>query len=263
MRTTANLLRMYRNPDSPLEQNRCGYHRWCRMALSLVLGAGALGPVSRAAAQTPGLPMLQNAFTSPGRAVAANYGHGDAFSTIAVAGAWTPASNRFQVSAGAGLVSPDGPADHATGVGARLAVPIRTKWTAPTSSLGAALFAGVGGAWWSGAGELRVPVGGSLAYRRRVGETRAVAAYVAPYFQWSRRTGHRDADPPATVAEGEEGPDTEARQDSDLIRAALGVDVLLTPRISLSAGYDFGEGAEAGRPGPTSGVFGVGIGWSF
>lgn len=227
-------------------------------------GIGILGvlltalPMTDVAAQTPGLPVLQGPFITPGRGLGVNYGDGDAFSAIALAASWTPAANRFQVSGGLSGVSPDGASGHGVGVGARVAVPVRTRWTDSTSALGAAVFGGVGGAWWSGAGELRVPVGVSLAYRMRLGETRVVAAYLAPYFQWSRRTGDRDA---ALVAAAEDEGDD--RQDSDLARAAVGVEVTITRGVSLSLGYDLGEDAEGGRPGPTSGIVGVGIGWRF
>lgn len=212
-----------------------------------------------AAAQLPGLPVLQGPFIAPGHLVAVNYGKGDAFSALAVAGAWTPRSNRFQVSAGLGAVDPRGGGGRVTGVGMRATVPVRTRWTGPESSLGAALFAGLGGAWRSGAGELRVPAGGAVAYRRRIGEVRAVAAYLAPYYQWSRRTGVGFT---GTAGDGTGAPEP-LRNDSDLVRAAIGVDALLTRRLSLSLGYDLGEGAEPGRPGPTGGIFGAGLGVSF
>lgn len=213
--------------------------------VTLLAGAGSAG------AQLPGLPMLQSPFTSPGRAVAANYGSGDAFSALAVAGAWTPASNRFQVSGGLGVASAEKSDGRATGAGARLAVPVRTRWTGPNATLGLAAFAGIGGAWESGGGELRVPAGASVAYRRPLGAARAVAAYVTPYFQWSRRTGG------GFSPDGEVPPVT--RDDSDLLRTAVGVEALLTTRLGLSVGYDFGESAEPGRPGPTSGIFGAGL----
>lgn len=219
-------------------------------------------PSLDAVAQTPGLPVLQDPFTSPGSGAGLNYGHGDAFSAVSLAGSWTPNSNRFQVSAGIGAVSPHGISAHGVGVGSRMSVPVRTRWTGPTSALGAAVFGGVGGSWWSGAGELRVPVGVAVGYRMRLGESRALAAYVAPYFQWSRRTGDREAARVAPVPADEDGAG-EDRQDSDLARAAVGVDVTLTQRVTLALGYDLGEGADPGRPGPTSGILGVGLGWSF
>ncbi len=223
-----------------------------------VLTASVVG-AAPAAAQMPGLPMLQNAFTSPGLAAAVNYGSGDVLTVIGLAGAWTPASNRFQVTGGLSAVSPDGEGGRATGVAARAAVPIRTRWTGPESSFGVALFAGIGGAWRSGGGLIELPVGGSASYRRRVGGSRAVSVYVAPYFQWTRRTGEGLVESILLLQE----PDVERRDDSDLIRTSIGIDFLATSRLSVSVGYDLGAKADVGRPGPTGGIFGAGLGVTF
>jgi len=234
----------------------CSGRRFQSLLLAILASVVSVAP---AAAQMPGLPTLQNAFTSPGLAAAANYGSSDAFTVVGLAGSWTPGSNRLQVTGGLAAVSPDGGGDRATGVGARAAVPIRTRWTGPESSLGAALFAGIGGAWRSGGGLVELPVGGTASYRRRVGEGRAVSLYIAPYFQWTRRTGAglNDSDPERLDLE------VETRDDSDLIRAAIGLDFLISSRLSLSLGYDFGASADVGRPGPTGGIFGAGLGVSF
>lgn len=236
-------------PVSPCRSRR-------RTRTLLVAAAASVAGAAPVSAQLPGLPMLQSPFTSAGRAVAANYGSGDAFAAIALAGAWTPASNRFQVSGGLGVASPETSDGRATGVGARLAVPVHTRWTGPDATLGLAAFAGIGGAWESGGGELRVPAGASVAYRRPLGATRAIAAYVTPYFQWSRRTG----DGFGGGSGGAAGDGAAVmRDDSDLVRAAVGIDALLTTRLGLTVGYDFGQSAEPGRPGPTSGIFGAGL----
>ncbi len=224
----------------------------------VVVTASVVG-AAPAFAQMPGLPTLQNAFTNPGLAAAVNYGSSNDFSSIGVAGAWTPTSNRFQVTGGLAAVSPDGEGDRATGVAARAAVPIRTRWTGPQSSFGAALFAGIGGAWRSGGGLIALPVGGSASYRRRLGEARAISLYVAPYFQWTRRTGDGLGEATASLQD----PTAERRDDSDLIRTSIGVDFLATSRLSVSVGYDLGAKADVGRPGPTGGIFGAGLGVRF
>lgn len=235
--------------------------RWPRRFIRTMLavaGASVVG-ATPAAAQMAGLPTLQNAFTSPGLAAAVNYGSSDAFRVVGLAGAWTSSSNRFQLTGGLAILSPDGEGDRATGVATRATVPIRTRFTGRESSFGAALFAGIGGAWRSGGGLLEVPVGGTASYRRRVGEARALSVYIAPYFQWTRLTGAGLGDSTLSPVDA----DTDRRDDSDLIRASIGLDFLATSRLSVSLGYDFGASADVGRPGPTGGIFGAGLGVSF
>lgn len=225
------------------------------VAIALSGSAGALG------AQMPGLPVLQDGFVSHGWSLAANGGTTEDATAFGVAAAWTPASQRFQLSAGFGGLRPERGPTSANG-GLRLAVPVVTPWSGrESSSLGLAVFGGVGGARLSERGVVYVPLGVGLGYRRRMGESRAVALFVTPFFNWVRRTGEQ----PAEVREGEGEGEGEgaASQDSNLFRTSLGLDAVLTSRLGASIGYEFGASAEAGRPGPTGGVFGAGLSFRF
>jgi hypothetical protein len=230
-----------------------GPRRGAALALAAVAVAGA---PSGGVAQMPGLPVLQDGFVSHGWSVAANGGTEEGASTFGVAAAWTPASARFQFSVGVGALRPDGGGGTSLNGGLRLAVPVVTPWTGrATSALGLAVFGGVGGARREQAGVVYVPVGVGVGYRRRLGGERAVAAFVTPFFNWARRTGEVPA--PA----GEAGSD--GSQDSNLFRTSLGIDAVLTSRLGASVGYELGAKADAGRPGPTGGVFGLGLSYRF
>lgn len=219
----------------------------------VALGCVGVGPVG---AQMPGLPVLQDGFVSHGWSLAVNGGSEKGAAAYGVAAAWTPASARFQVSAGLGALSPEGGGATSLNGGLRLAVPVVTPWSGrATSALGLAVFGGVGGARRDDTGVVYVPLGVGLGYRRRLGEERAVAAFVTPFFNWVRRTGDAPADLP--------GGGAAVSQDSNLFRTSVGVDAVLTSRLGVSIGYEFGATAEAGRPGPTSGVFGAGLSYMF
>lgn len=219
---------------------------------NVIAATMALLLAAPAAAQLPGLPVLQNGFVRPGWAVAANGGSSDAVSAAAIAAAWTPSSARYQVNVGAGILEPDGDVESGTSGGVRLAVPIGTPWTGrPTSAFGLAAFVGTGYSRFEEAGELRLPIGVGLGYRRRLGETRAISAFVTPFYSWVRRTGE--------LPEGV--PDE--RQDSNLVRASVGAEALVTARLGVTIGYEFGATAGEGRPGPTGGILGGGLSYIF
>ncbi len=221
-----------------------------RAAAVVTLGVAAAVP---AAAQMPGVPLLQNGFVRPGAAVAANYGAGEGTDVFGAAGAWTPGSGRFQISAGIGSLGADGVDGRKTTGGLRGALPIRTPWTRdPASAVGITGFVGVGGASLDDGTLVQVPLGLGLGYRRRLGEVRAVSVFATPFYQWTRVTG---VDP----VEGAE----EAELDSNLFRVALGAEALLTRRIGVTLGYELGTTAEEGRPGPSGGIFGAGVAFVF
>lgn len=213
------------------------------------MAAGA--PV--AAAQLPTLPVLQNGFVRPGWGVAANIGSADESLTLAAAAAWAPASARFQVSGGAGIVQPDGDGGSHAAAGLRVAVPIPTPWTGrPESRLGLTAFAGGGLARWEGdAGEVRIPVGVGIGYRMPLGDTRALSVFATPFYSWSRATG-----------EAADALDEDARSGS-LFRASVGAEALVSNRIGVTLGYEFGSNAGDGRPGPSGGIFGAGVSYIF
>lgn len=205
-----------------------------------------------AAAQMPGVPLLQNGFVRPGAAVAANYGAGGGTDVLGAAGAWTPGSGRFQISAGIGALGVDGIDGRKATGGLRGALPIRTPWTRdPASAVGITGFIGVGGASLDEGTLVQVPLGLGVGYRRRLGEVRAVSVFATPFYQWTRVTGIEPVD------------GVELELDSNLFRVALGAEALVTRRIGVTLGYELGTTAEAGRPGPSGGIFGAGVAFVF
>jgi hypothetical protein len=220
---------------------------WAAVVATAALAAPPAG------AQMPGVPVLQNGFVRPGAAAALNYGTAEGADVLALAGAWTPASGRFQLSLGLGLLSPE-VGDRGTTTGVRAAVPIGTPWTGrPSSAFGLAVFAGVGGTRITAGGDaqgiVQVPAGIGVGYRRRIGETRALALFLTPSYTWTRRTG-------ADAADG-------LGDESNLFRTAIGGDLVVTDRIGVTAGYEFGATAGSGAPGATGGIFGLGVSYIF
>ena len=192
-------------------------------------------------AQLPGVPVLQNAFANPGITIALNYGRSDSSQAYAGAVAWAPASARFQVTAGFGSMDPEGAA-RSQGWGARASVPITQTMMAGKLGIGA--FAGVGGASQGDGNFLYVPAGASVSFRTRLGERRGISFYAAPFYSWTRASIDDES-----VNKG-------------LVRASFGVDVAVVPSLGLTVGYELGQTADAGEPGATGGMFGVGISYA-
>jgi hypothetical protein len=195
-------------------------------------------------AQMLGAPVLQNAFSNPGITVGVNYGTAKDVRGYGLAGAWAPATGRFQVSAGIGGYDPD-EGKRWTTYGGRAAVPL-TQLTG-TGSFGVAPFAGIGSAGRDGVSLLHVPAGVAAGYRRGLGATRAISVYLAPFYSWNRFSQDD-----VSVSKG-------------LIRVSGGVDVAVTAAIGLTVGYETGAEADvaAGEPGPSSSVFGIGLSYAF
>jgi hypothetical protein len=91
-------------------------------------------------AQLPGIPVLQNAWATPGIMIAVDGGGGGSRGAIAAAASWAPVE-RFQLSAGAGFQGGRSVGSSAA-YGVRVAVPLAR----PSRSMGLAVFAGIGGA---------------------------------------------------------------------------------------------------------------------
>jgi hypothetical protein len=204
------------------------------------LWVGLILAGKQVAAQVPGLPVLQNAFSNRGLAFAANFGSGSGHSYYGAAGAWgLGATGAFLVSGAAGAERSNDATRGAYGGRASMRL-----W-ASASGIGVAGFAGVGGAMRTrtGSGVLTnpavtiVPVGASVGYRRALGATRGISAYVAPFYRWMR------ADSGTVVSTGS-------------FRVSGGVDLTLTPSIGVTLGGEGGGGSSGGR---ASGAFGVGI----
>ncbi|MDQ3696853.1 MAG: hypothetical protein M3373_02345 [Gemmatimonadota bacterium] len=206
------------------------------VAAGIVVVAAVVGGTARA--QMPGQPVLQNAFSSPGVTVAANYGTGDSVRGYAGAASWAPPNGRFQVSAGLGAVEPEGE-DLVLSWGARVMAPL--PLLRPEGSLAVAAFAGAGGASPDGSTVLFAPVGVAAGYRRALGATRGLSIYVAPFYGWSRASAD------------------EATSSSGVVRVSLGIDLAISQSLGVSAGYETGATAEDGNPGSSGDVFGVGV----
>lgn len=239
-----------RRPSSaPLPTPR---RRRLRRLAALCAGGAAAAAAAPAAAQMPGVPLLQNGFVRPGAAAAVNYGTGDGIDVFGAAGAWTPASARFQISAGVGSLGLDGVDGRKTSGGLRATLPVSTPWTrAPDSPIGITGFIGVGGASLDEGTLVQVPLGVGIGYRRRVGANRVVSVFATPFYQWTRVSG----------VEAVEGAEQEL--DSSLFRVSLGAEALLTRRIGVTLGYELGTTADDGRPGPSGGIFGAGLAFAF
>lgn len=208
---------------------------WTRGACVLALSALAL-PV--AGAQLPGLPVFQNAFANSGFTIAGNYGRSDDLTAYAAAGAWAPASARFQVSAGIGSLDADiGESDMA--YGGRVSAGVAQFGG---GSFGLAVFGGAGAA--SDAELLNLVAGAGLGYRRGLGNA-GISVFVTPYYLNARQD----------VA-GE-------TFDTSLIRFGAGVDVSFYKRFGITVGLDAGGEADPGEPGPVGSTFGLAVSYAF
>ncbi|HEX5437053.1 MAG TPA: hypothetical protein VFW98_07835 [Gemmatimonadaceae bacterium] len=210
-----------------------------QIAMGCVLAVVLLPPCIHA--QQIALPVLQNAFVNPGVTLGIDYGSGSDATTGGVAVAWVPSHAHVQLSGGAGVYDPD-QLDHSASWGLRAMVP------APefrARALGIAAFAGVGGTSRHGATRFRVPLGVSIGYRYAVDSTRGVSGFVAPFYSWSR-------------ASSSQGSRTKG-----LFRVSVGADAVIAPGLGLTVGYEAGSAASVGEPGPTGGIFGLGLSYAF
>jgi hypothetical protein len=213
-----------------------------RAAVALVVLIASAAVVQ---AQMLGLPVLQNGFSNPGITVAVNYGTAEGVRGYGLAAAWAPVSGRFQVSGGGGGYDPDEGKAWFT-YGGRVGVPL-TKLTG-NGSFGVAPFAGLGAASRQGIAIMHLPVGIAAGYRRALGDTRAISVYGSSFYGWTRLTN--------------EAPDVETVSNG-VIRFSGGLDVALTPGLGVTVGYEAGAKADAGEPGPTGSVFGIGLSYAF
>jgi hypothetical protein len=117
-----------------------------------------------------------------------------------------------------------------------------------TGSFGVAPFAGLGAASRNGVSVMHVPVGVAAGYRRALGSTRAISVYGSSFYGWNRMTS--DAEGAEAISKG-------------VFRLSGGLDVALTPGFGVTIGYEAGAKADAGEPGPTGSVFGIGLSYAF
>jgi hypothetical protein len=214
-----------------------GAGRWL---LAVVIGAATARGV---AAQAPGLPVLQSAFYVRGFAIGADAAGGNGTRTGAAALSYSPLTGTLIVVGGIGSVHAAGISETTTGF--RVAYRFRTFGA--DRQIGAALFLGAGGAGTKKTTRVRsTPIGLSFAYRRALGETRALALYAAPYYDATRVT------PPTGVAK------TTSR-----FRAGLGADVAVTSSIGAGIGLDIGAAAPTNAPLLATTLFGGGLSYHF
>jgi len=195
---------------------------------------------STAQGQVPGVAVLQNAFTSRGLAVAGNFGSSTGQSFFGAAAGWG-LGNRFMVSAAAGAQRANNTSRGAYGGRATMGI-----WTSRGGALGAAAFAGVGGAARTrlnnvvtNAAIMSLPAGVSVGYRRGMGAKGSISGYVSPFYSWSR------VDAGAGV------------MTSNALRTSVGVDVGFSQSLGASIGGEFGAGGGGSR----NGLLGAAITW--
>jgi hypothetical protein len=200
-------------------------------------------PLTRLAAQVPGAPVLQNAFSNAGLAFAANVGSGSGQSYFGLAAGWGLGSDgRFSVSGGAGAQR----ANDATrgAYGARAAMRL---WSSSGGSLGAGGFVGLGGAPSTSANDvvtnpsvMMIPAGVSVGYRRPMGTRRGISAYVSPFYRWVRS-------------------DSGAVASSGSVRVSGGIDFSMSPSLGVTVGGEFGGGDKSAAGKKSSGAFGAAV----
>ena len=210
--------------------------RATRAALTVAVMTVALAGSS--GAQVPGVAVLQNAFTSRGLAVAGNFGSSTGQSFFGAAVGWG-LGQRFLLSGAAGAQRSNGATRGAYGGRATMGV-----WTSRGGALGAAAFAGIGGAASTSAAGVvtnaavvNVPLGVSVGYRRAMGSRGSISGYVNPFYAISRVDAGT-----GTVASG------------NSFRTSIGVDVGFSPSLGASIGGEFGAGKGKG-----GGVLGAAI----
>lgn len=193
---------------------------------------------NRAEAQAPGLPVLQNAFGNPGLAAAANLGGGSGQSFYGAAAAWGLGGGRLSLSAAAGAQR----ANEATrgAYGGRVSANV---WTSTGGALGAAGFVGIGGAPSTSSASIvtnpavmTVPVGLSIGYRRPLGRTRGISAYVSPFYRWDRT-------------------DSVTVTSAGTLRASLGIDFAFSRSLGVTVGGELGKAKGRSR----GGAFGAAV----
>jgi hypothetical protein len=175
-----------------------------------------------------------------------NGGGGSGSSAFAAALGWAPASARFQVSAGAGVLRSGGGSGGA--FGARIAAPVLSRMN---GNLGIAAFGGVGGGQGprgdagQRTGYAHAPLGAAVGYRRPLGATRVLSLYAAPYAGFFRNDFGDSA------------------KSATLFRVSFGGDVALTRALGLTVGLEAGQNRASGAPGPSGIVWGVGASYAF
>lgn len=216
-------------------------------------------------AQLPGLPVLQNAWATPGMVGGLDVGGGPDGSVYAAAVSWTPINGHFQVSGGGGFRSRTG-VRSAGAYGVRAAVP----FGGASSAVGFAAFAGIGGgnggtthtvcntmvtptppgcAQVSPSGTVdstatgvEIPVGVGIGWRHALGiGGHGIAVYATPSYVFFSGGGKQNG----------------------VIRASFAADGGITPALGATLGVEFGGSRARGLGGPSGVLYGVGVSYAF
>ena len=240
---------------------------WAIRIVAVVAVGGVLA--ASADAQLPGLPVLQNAWATPGMVGALDVGGGPDGSVYAAAVSWTPINGHFQVSGGGGFRSRTG-VRSAGAYGMRAAVP----FGGASSAFGFAAFAGIGGGSGgtthtvcnvtatatmppgcapepppgtgfivdSTASGFEVPVGVGIGWRHAIGVGgHGVAVYATPsyvFFSGGSKT-------------------------NGVVRASLAADAGITPSLGATLGVELGGSRAKGLGGPSGVLYGLGVSYAF
>lgn len=194
-------------------------------------------------AQVPGVPVLQNAFSNPGLAFAANFGSGSGQSYYGAAAAWGMGSEgKLSLSAAAGAQSGNGATRGAYGARASSRI-----WSSGGGALGVGGFVGVGGAPSTSVDGVvtnpavtMIPIGLSVGYRRGLGSTRGISAYVSPFYRWLKS-------------------DSGTVSSSGAVRVSGGLDFSFSPSLGLTVGGDLGGAGNSTGTRRSSGAIGAAI----
>lgn len=192
-------------------------------------------PAAHAAAQVPGVPVLQNAFLNSGLAFAANIGGGGSGGSggsgrgfFGAAAGWGVRGGKFQLSAAAGAERSRGVSRGA--YGAKVAANV---WNSRGGSLGAGAFVGVGGAPAARTDDVvtnpavtTLPAGISIGYKRPMGASRGLSVFAAPMYAYTR------SDSGAVVAKS-------------AFAFSAGVDFAFSQSFGITAGGEFGGGGRS------------------
>lgn len=197
----------------------------------------ALTLTTEVPAQVPSLPVLQNAFSSPGFAVAANVGGGSGQTFYGAAAGWGMGRiATLSISGAAGAERSNGETRGA--YGGRLAARV---WS--NDALGVGAFVGFGGAprtrsdsIVTNPAQAMVPLGATVAYRRALGNVRGFAVYLSPFYQWTR---------------SDSGDGT---VNSSAFRVSAGLDFAFSPSFGLTFGGEFGGSQDDDRSGLIGGA---------
>jgi len=213
--------------------------------MAVMVGATLASAKGELAAQVPGVPVLQNAFSNPGLAIAANFGTSSGQSYYGAAAAFgLGTEGTLSVSAAAGAQHGNGATRGA--YGARIASRV---WSSKGGALGVGGFAGYGGAQRTRTGTIvtnpavmMIPVGLSVGYRRALGTTRGLSAYLSPFYRWVRT-------------------DSGAVASSGSMRISGGLDFSFSSSLGVTVGGDLGgAGSSSGGGGnKSSGALGAAI----